>query len=79
MVEFVSANPTGPLHVGHGRHAAFGATLLLLADDIARGAFAFEIPIGILTSGGDASGMNAALFSRTRSKPSSRAWACSTS
>jgi arginyl-tRNA synthetase len=26
-VEFVSANPTGPLHVGHGRHAAFGATL----------------------------------------------------
>jgi iron complex transport system permease protein len=30
--------------------AAFGASLLLLADDIARGAFAFEIPIGILTS-----------------------------
>ena len=27
LVEFVSANPTGPLHVGHGRHAAFGATL----------------------------------------------------
>jgi arginyl-tRNA synthetase len=27
QVEFVSANPTGPLHVGHGRHAAFGATL----------------------------------------------------
>lgn len=26
-VEFVSANPTGPLHVGHGRGAAFGATL----------------------------------------------------
>ena len=25
QVEFVSANPTGPLHVGHGRHAAFGA------------------------------------------------------
>lgn len=25
MVEFVSANPTGPLHVGHGRGAAFGA------------------------------------------------------
>jgi iron complex transport system permease protein len=30
--------------------AAFGASLLLLADDIARGAFAFEVPIGILTS-----------------------------
>jgi len=31
MVEFVSANPTGPLHVGHGRQAALGdvvATLL---------------------------------------------------
>src|SRR5580700_1551792 len=27
QVEFVSANPTGPLHVGHGRHAAFGASL----------------------------------------------------
>lgn len=26
-VEFVSANPTGPLHVGHGRGAAFGASL----------------------------------------------------
>ena len=27
LVEYVSANPTGPLHVGHGRHAAYGATL----------------------------------------------------
>ncbi len=27
MLEFVSANPTGPLHVGHGRGAAYGATL----------------------------------------------------
>jgi arginyl-tRNA synthetase len=26
-VEFVSANPTGPLHVGHGRGAAYGAAL----------------------------------------------------
>jgi arginyl-tRNA synthetase len=34
IVEFVSANPTGPLHVGHGRHAAFGASVanLLEAD-----------------------------------------------
>ena len=24
MVEFVSANPTGPLHIGHGRGAAYG-------------------------------------------------------
>lgn len=26
-MEFVSANPTGPLHVGHGRGAAYGAAL----------------------------------------------------
>src|SRR3990167_8204229 len=26
-LEFVSANPTGPLHVGHGRHAAYGDTV----------------------------------------------------
>jgi len=31
-VEFVSANPTGPLHVGHGRGAAYGATLSALLD-----------------------------------------------
>jgi arginyl-tRNA synthetase len=27
MVEFVSANPTGPLHLGHGRQAALGDTM----------------------------------------------------
>ncbi len=27
QVEFVSANPTGPLHVGHGRGAAYGAVV----------------------------------------------------
>ncbi|MGI9237606.1 MAG: arginine--tRNA ligase [Woeseiaceae bacterium] len=27
LLEFVSANPTGPLHVGHGRLASFGATV----------------------------------------------------
>jgi arginyl-tRNA synthetase len=27
QVEFVSSNPTGPLHVGHGRGAAYGASL----------------------------------------------------
>ena len=30
QIEFVSANPTGPLHVGHGRGAAYGATLATL-------------------------------------------------
>jgi arginyl-tRNA synthetase len=27
IIEFVSSNPTGPLHVGHGRHAAYGAVV----------------------------------------------------
>ncbi|MEM7540962.1 MAG: arginine--tRNA ligase [Pseudomonadota bacterium] len=32
QVEFVSANPTGPLHIGHGRGAAYGAALAALLD-----------------------------------------------
>ena len=32
QVEFVSANPTGPLHVGHGRGAAYGASLSNLLE-----------------------------------------------
>src|SRR5258708_183159 len=34
LVEFVSSNPTGPLHVGHGRHAAFGAVVCNLLDSV---------------------------------------------
>ena len=32
MVEFVSANPTGPLHLGHGRQAALGDAIASLLD-----------------------------------------------
>jgi arginyl-tRNA synthetase len=32
MVEFVSANPTGPLHVGHGRQAALGDAISALLE-----------------------------------------------
>jgi arginyl-tRNA synthetase len=32
LVEFVSANPTGPLHVGHGRQAALGDAICNLFD-----------------------------------------------
>ena len=32
LLEFVSANPTGPLHVGHGRQAALGDALAALFD-----------------------------------------------
>lgn len=34
QVEYVSANPTGPLHVGHGRGAAYGATVANLLDAV---------------------------------------------
>jgi arginyl-tRNA synthetase len=32
MVEFVSANPTGPLHVGHGRQGALGDSIAALLE-----------------------------------------------
>ncbi len=32
QVEFVSANPTGPLHIGHGRGAVLGSTLANVLD-----------------------------------------------
>jgi arginyl-tRNA synthetase len=32
MIEFVSANPTGPLHVGHGRQAALGDAIAALLE-----------------------------------------------
>ncbi len=34
LIEFVSANPTGPLHVGHGRGAAYGAALADLLEAV---------------------------------------------
>jgi arginyl-tRNA synthetase len=34
QVEFVSANPTGPLHVGHGRGAAYGAVVAALLEAV---------------------------------------------
>ena len=34
LVEFVSANPTGPLHAGHGRGAAYGDSLARLLDRV---------------------------------------------
>ena len=34
QVEFVSANPTGPLHVGHGRGAAYGASIANILEAV---------------------------------------------
>ena len=33
-IEYVSANPTGPLHVGHGRHPAYGASVANLLEAV---------------------------------------------
>ncbi|WP_448589475.1 arginine--tRNA ligase [Thermodesulfobium sp.] len=33
LIEYVSANPTGPLHIGHGRWAAFGDSLSRILKD----------------------------------------------
>jgi arginyl-tRNA synthetase len=40
LVEFVSANPTGPLHVGHGRGAAYGDSLVRLLRTVGYQAYA---------------------------------------
>lgn len=34
LVEFVSANPNGPLHIGHGRHGAYGSVVSNLLDAV---------------------------------------------
>lgn len=34
LIEFVSSNPTGPLHVGHGRGAAYGGALAALLENV---------------------------------------------
>ncbi|HXV04385.1 MAG TPA: arginine--tRNA ligase [Solirubrobacterales bacterium] len=34
LVEFVSANPTGPLHIGGGRHAAYGDAVVRLLEAV---------------------------------------------
>lgn len=36
MLEFVSANPTGPMHVGHGRQAAYGDSLARVLEAAGR-------------------------------------------
>ena len=36
LIEYVSANPTGPMHVGHGRNAVVGDVLARLLSEIGR-------------------------------------------
>jgi arginyl-tRNA synthetase len=55
MVEFVSANPTGPLHVGHGRNAALGDCLCNLlqtqGDEVLREFYYNDAGVQISTLG----------------------------
>jgi arginyl-tRNA synthetase len=39
MLEYVSANPTGPMHVGHGRQAAFGDSLSRVLEAAGRSVY----------------------------------------
>lgn len=39
IVEYVSSNPTGPLHVGHGRHAAYGTVVSDLLETVGYSVF----------------------------------------
>ncbi len=34
LIEYVSANPTGPLHIGHGRGATIGSTLAIIFKEL---------------------------------------------
>ena len=61
QIEFVSVNPTGPLHVGHGRGAILGSTL---ANVLAAASFDVEQEYYINDSGSQIDAFNRSLFAR---------------
>lgn len=63
QVEFVSVNPTGPLHVGHGRGAVLGSTL---ANVLGAAGYAVEKEYYINDAGSQLSAFNRTLFARYR-------------
>ena len=63
MVEFISANPTGPLHAGHARGAIYGDSLARLLD---RGGYEVEREFYINDRGVQMSKMGASLLARAR-------------
>ncbi|TFH88384.1 arginine--tRNA ligase [Billgrantia azerbaijanica] len=72
QVEFVSANPTGPLHVGHGRGAAIGDCLCRLLE-----ATGFDVTREFYYNDAGAQINNLALSVQARAKgltPDSDAW-----
>ncbi|MSP52361.1 MAG: arginine--tRNA ligase [Alphaproteobacteria bacterium] len=62
-VEFVSANPTGPLHVGHGRGAVFGDALVAL---LKKAGYAVSREYYINDAGGQVDALARSLYFRYR-------------
>ncbi|TAK28767.1 MAG: arginine--tRNA ligase [Chloroflexota bacterium] len=61
QVEYVSANPTGPLHVGHGRGAVLGSTLV---KALAAAGFAVESEYYLNDAGNQIDAFNRTLYAR---------------
>ena len=65
LVEFVSANPTGPLHVGHGRGAAVGQAVANLLD---AAGYAVEREFYINDAGRQMKLLGASVYARYRER-----------
>jgi len=61
QIEFVSVNPTGPLHVGHGRGAVLGSTL---ANVLGAAGYAVEREYYINDAGSQLDAFNRSLYAR---------------
>jgi len=61
QIEFVSVNPTGPLHVGHGRGAVLGSTL---ANVLSAAGYAVEKEYYINDTGSQLDAFNRSLYAR---------------
>ncbi|MBM4445837.1 MAG: arginine--tRNA ligase [Chloroflexi bacterium] len=61
QIEFVSVNPTGPLHVGHGRGAVLGSTL---ANVLSAAGYAVEKEYYINDAGSQLDAFNRSLYAR---------------
>jgi arginyl-tRNA synthetase len=66
LVEFVSANPTGPLHVGGGRHAAYGDALVRLLEAVGH---EVQREFYVNDAGGQIGRFAASIAARMRNEP----------
>ncbi len=65
QLEFVSVNPTGPLHVGHGRGAILGSTL---ANALAAAGYRVEKEYYINDAGNQVAAFHRSLYARYRQR-----------